>query len=986
MKEHTLIEKLNKADLMPYRPIPFWSWNDKLEPEELRRQIRTMKQAGMGGFFMHARGGLETEYMGKEWFDAIDASVDEAKKLGMGAWCYDENGWPSGFAGGVLLEDKANWAHYLRFEEKTNFDADALAVYVWEGERISRVTGQNAATKYLCVYDCTNSSTVDILNPRITDAFLELTHQRYAEYFGERFAADVQGFFTDEPQYFRWDTAYSPMLLEEYSKRYGRDLLDELGGLFVDCKGAKGFRFRYWRLMNELYCEGFIARVYRWCEDHGCRITGHSIEEKTVAVQNMFTAGVMPFYEYEHIPGIDWLGRKIGTELSPRQVSSVAQQMGRKQVIAETFACVGWDVTPKELMRMVHWQFVNGVNLLCHHLYPYSIRGQRKRDYPAFYSEHNPWTTEQVRFNDYFTKLGYLLAESKEAAPILVLHPMHSTYLTFDRRTYSGANPEFIGDSFDALNEKLSAAGMIHHYADERLLEKYGSVENGKITLGNCAYSYLVIPPCYTLDSSTVRLLREYLAQGGKVYTAGQLPTMMDGEEADLSFLKGNMTFEELAEETALFVNQGSEIRATLRHSPEGSFLFATNISENKKEKISVKLPFAGAVVWNLMDSTTVPAVFWKTDSGIEVTIELEAGEGVVLLDCPAEAQNPAEKREKAIPLTGSMEIAQPVENSLTLDCAEFSYDGANYEGPYSVMAISQHMLKERTNRPLWLRYTFNAQYLPKTLAVEVEHKNVRGVYVNGQEVSLTEKGTLDVSFLRGDISPYLQVGENAVVVKLDYHQTEHIYHVFNGYYFETANGGTGEPGTGQVTETLMNCLSYETNIEAIYLFGEFAVQSRDGYRPAGGNAIRATGDFEITAPVKEVMPQSITTQGFPFFHESMVLRTKVQVEDTDWSLRCTGRLQYAKVRVNCQDAGMLLLQNKLDLSKFLRVGENVLELELMSSNRNLFGPFHCQTAEPMLVFPDLFSCFGTWKNWVSPDYNPEYAFVPFGADIQLER
>ena len=38
------------------RPVPFWSWNDKLEPDELRRQIGAMQDAGMGGFFMHARG------------------------------------------------------------------------------------------------------------------------------------------------------------------------------------------------------------------------------------------------------------------------------------------------------------------------------------------------------------------------------------------------------------------------------------------------------------------------------------------------------------------------------------------------------------------------------------------------------------------------------------------------------------------------------------------------------------------------------------------------------------------------------------------------------------------------------------------------------------------------------------------------------------------------------------------------------------------
>ena len=102
-----------KEHAITHGSIPFWSWNDRLEEEELRRQIRVMHDLGMNGFFMHARGGLETEYLSDEWFSCVDACVDEARKLGMEAWSYDENGWPSGFAGGKLLEDKKNHATYL---------------------------------------------------------------------------------------------------------------------------------------------------------------------------------------------------------------------------------------------------------------------------------------------------------------------------------------------------------------------------------------------------------------------------------------------------------------------------------------------------------------------------------------------------------------------------------------------------------------------------------------------------------------------------------------------------------------------------------------------------------------------------------------------------------------------------------------------------------------------------------------------------------
>ena len=64
-----------------YRPTPFWSWNEKLNTEETKRQVHLMHKAGLGGFFMHARGGLQTEYMGDEWFDNIAAGIDAAKEL-----------------------------------------------------------------------------------------------------------------------------------------------------------------------------------------------------------------------------------------------------------------------------------------------------------------------------------------------------------------------------------------------------------------------------------------------------------------------------------------------------------------------------------------------------------------------------------------------------------------------------------------------------------------------------------------------------------------------------------------------------------------------------------------------------------------------------------------------------------------------------------------------------------------------------------------
>ena len=88
-----------------YRGKPFWSWNGELRGEELVRQAHIMKEMGLGGYFMHSRAGLITEYLGDEWFELINEVADAAEADGMEARLYDEDRWPSGSAGGKVTVD-----------------------------------------------------------------------------------------------------------------------------------------------------------------------------------------------------------------------------------------------------------------------------------------------------------------------------------------------------------------------------------------------------------------------------------------------------------------------------------------------------------------------------------------------------------------------------------------------------------------------------------------------------------------------------------------------------------------------------------------------------------------------------------------------------------------------------------------------------------------------------------------------------------------
>jgi len=95
-------------------PMPFWMWNGELEEDEIRRQIGLMAAAGVKAFVIHAREGLETPYLSDQWFEMTKAAVEEAMAKGMKVFLYDELNWPSGYAGGKVIEDNpTKCAHHL---------------------------------------------------------------------------------------------------------------------------------------------------------------------------------------------------------------------------------------------------------------------------------------------------------------------------------------------------------------------------------------------------------------------------------------------------------------------------------------------------------------------------------------------------------------------------------------------------------------------------------------------------------------------------------------------------------------------------------------------------------------------------------------------------------------------------------------------------------------------------------------------------------
>lgn len=967
------IREINEHSI-EYGSIPFWSWNDRLEPDELRRQINIMHELKMNGFFMHARGGLETEYLSEAWYDCIRACVDEAEKLGMEAWSYDENGWPSGFAGGELLKDRANWATYIRHETSREWPEGEhiLGVYVIEDNVCRRVTKPvPGATEYISVIQCWDESYVDTLRADITEKFIAATHAEYKKRVG--FSKAMPGFFTDEPQYYRWGTPWSEMMPAQFSARWGYDVLDKLAALFVDFEGAEEFRWDYYRICHELFINGFIKVIYEWCEKSGCRLTGHAVEESTLSGQMWCIGGVMPFYAYEHIPGIDYLGRRVQTDIAPRQLGSACAQLGRKKAISEMYGCCGWDVTPNELKRIADVQYVNGVNLMCQHLYPYSIRGQRKTDYPCHYSEHLPWQSKLGAFNEYYNHLGYILSRGEEQVRTLVIHPIHSAYLTYKRSEDADSVHELQDDLF-ALNALLSERQIPYHFGDEWMMETMASVENGCLRVGRCAYSHVVVPAMDSLDASTVRLLKEFLSDGGRVYLFGKTPTRIDGRKADLSWLRSSCTFDELAATADVTLRQNGQsvpqLRQMTRLTEHGRAIYITNLTGETFEGVRVALRGGRrlcALDLNSLELHALPCE--TTNDGCAVTLDFADSQSWMLLetDEPAPAL-PATPDGASIPLNRGFVLTERTQNMMTLDFAALSCDGVNWEPVRPVILIRDLLLRRRYAGDVYLKFSFDADALPESLHLAVEPMRYRSITVNASPIDLTDQWWLDRSFKTANIAPFVRAGRNEIVLQLDYFQRDYVYYVlYSG-----------------VSESLRNCLAFDTEIENIYLTGSFRVSTDPSrFTPAEHGAECYDGGFALTAPRDEIDLADVVRDGFPFFGGVLRAKTVYSYAPSGATvLRLNGRFSVCDVSVNGEWVGTMLFTHEIDLAPWLREGENEIELALYNTLRNLLGPHHHAEAESYAVGPKNFTFEGMWDGETCPEYRERYSFMRFGIDL----
>lgn len=901
-----------------YRPVPFWSWNEKLNVAETVRQVDEMDARGMGGFFMHARGGLQTEYMGGEWFANAEACVQKCEENGMRPWAYDENGWPSGFGNGIVNGKGLEYQQkYLRAEEGEGHTDQTIA----------NVGG------YHFYYDV-NPFYVDTLDGKVVKEFIANIYEPYAD----RFQGRIEGIFTDEPQISRNGIPWSFILPGEYEKAYGESLPEKLPALFFDIDGCRETRVRFWKLVCELFSKNYMKQIYDWCEKHTLKFTGHLACEEFLQSQITANGACMPHYEYMTIPGIDWLRRSVDRSLTPYQAGSAARQLGKKQVLSESFAMCGHNVGHDELKRIFEYQMVRGVNLLCQHLEGYSNRGLRKRDYPPAMYVQQPWWKDSRMFNDAMSRIGMLLAGGDDGVEVLVLHPQTTAWALYNKDSMGRINEATkrntsesiarLNDGFLDLLEILERKHVNFHLGDEILMERHGRVSGKHIVIGKKKYSVVILPEHELFLENTERLLKEFRGNGGTVTTAEEI------QENDIIDIP--------------------EIAWCKRVYDGYTVHYFVNSSENTYDaRIKKGNKTMNPVTGELSDF-----------DGHHV---FKRYESLVVIDTyAARAERKGKKLLSALDLSGEWDIVKCSENILTLDYCDYYFDDVPVEKNGYVLNAFYRALE--LCRPVNIRceYRFRAEYLPRVLYLVCETPEIFDIWVNGRKISKTDCGYFaDKAFRKLDITEYAEIGENRIALVTDFKQSEAVYDGIR---------------KSRVFESEKNKLTFDMEIEQIYLTGDFSVDTTGSYQELEREACRFSGSFVIARPKDRISLEHIQRQGFPFFAGELTVKRTFSAGDKNRMLDFvkTG-INVIKARVNGNELPQFMWEPyTADLSELVREGENEIELTLINNLRNMQGPLHLSEGESYKVVPASFykeNCI--WFKEYSPDnWNDDYCFV----------
>jgi hypothetical protein len=981
-----------------WRSAPFWSWNDRLEQAELRRQVREMAAAGMGGFFMHSRAGLLTPFLGEAWMESVATCIDEAERCGLNAWIYDEDRWPSGFAGGRYpagsVEHRARQLVCVTLDDAAAFERPdgctfARACRLEDGQpdgpvrEVDALAGKGPVAVFHDAWQppapwFNDAHYTDLLNAEAVAGFAAAAYDPY-DRFHTAFGSTIPGVFTDEPSHISQglkSVPWTPNLPHLFRERYGHELVDALPHLFYCTGEHRRMRLQFYSLLADLFATSFTRQLNHWCRARGLKLTGHMLGEDSLAGSIRCAANPMRHYEEMDLPGVDHLGANIDLLLTMKQVSSAAQQLGRERVLCEIYGTSGWHMTLEQQKWIGDWEYALGVNLRCQHLCLYSMRGCRKRDYPPSIYFQQPWWPEYRRVEDYFARLGFMLTRGVYLSHVLVIHTQHSAYCEYA--------PAAAHEEVDELNGRLNDVARAlcerrigWHFGDESVMARHARLEAGELVVGHAGYDTVLIPPALTLCASTLDLLEAFAAAGGSIIAIEPTPTLLDGEpdERVQAFITTQCvviddtraTLDAVLAQPAgpepRVISPSPALYAHVRRDGQRYIVFVCNTDMDAAHSGTVTM--------------ARPARFerWDLETGEidEVAVETDAAQGetstaftlppagsLLLIadpaarpsDCGVRLESPETRPVRE--LNGPWRCERLDPNVLVLDYCRYGVADEPWSDRVPVWK-AQHELRTRLGLPslrfndgvsLWKLAEQGRDRVDAPLSLELQFEFESGAAAAGCQLLIETPQIYDV-----------RVNGSAL---------DRIPDADRPWRVDPCMRLVPLAGPLLVgrNELVLACdYTGEQELETIFLLGAFGVSIGDG-GPA------------VTEPPETIELGDWTGQGHPFYVGTMAYETEFELSSVPRGLELAVEFDGATVcRLIVNGRPCATLWHRpwaAPIATVARPGRNTARIELVTTLHNAFGPHHYD-GQVVTQWVDARK-FSDEAHW-----NDAYALVPSG-------
>ncbi|MGA9773359.1 MAG: glycosyl hydrolase [Blastocatellia bacterium] len=585
----------------------WWWFGPSVTRSEIEREMRLMKEGGIGGFEVQpvyplaldsAGNGIRTlPFLSDEFIDALRFTSEKAREQGLRFDLTLGSGWPYGGpqvtvneAAGRLRVERARPTRNARRMAVPDINNGEKLMAVFLGrfmekgiapESVREITEikdgfirlpEGMDGSYEVQFFIASRTGMQVKRPAVggegfvldhldraaVDSYLKKVGDRLMQAFSNRPAPHA--IFCDSLEVYNSD--WTGDFLEEFHKRRGYDLKPHLPALAGD-PGPKTLSIRrdWGKTLTELLNERFLATMREWCRRNRTllRIQDYGVPAATLSSN-----------AYADLP--EGEGSQWKSLSATRWASSASHLYGRRVTSSETWTWLhspSFRATPLDVKAEADRHFLQGINQLIGHGWPYTAEGV---EYPGWrfyaagvFNEKNPWWIVMPDLSLYLQRLSFLLRQGRPANDVAIYLPNDDAWASF-----TNGNTNMIealrGRLGQNLIPRVLEAGYNFDFFDDDSFMQVGRVEQGRLVLGENKYKVVILPSVERIPPETLQKLEEFARGGGILLATGRLPREAPGFQATaVDHRKIADTARRLFEATGRFVaDETSQLAATL--------------------------------------------------------------------------------------------------------------------------------------------------------------------------------------------------------------------------------------------------------------------------------------------------------------------------------------------------------------------------------------------------------------------------------------